>query len=261
VSAGASAAGNPAGLPDGGFGPETPHIHPEAPIAPQVLMPGDPSRAEYVAGRFLEGARLFNRVRGMLGFTGTYKGMSVSVMGSGMGIPSMGIYSQELYESFGVERIIRVGTCGGYRDDMELGDLVLAQGSSTNSNWASQYDLGGTFSALPDYGMLEEAVAAARRLGRRFFVGNTVCLDQFSKYHKTPRVWEPWVAMGIVAGDMEAYALYCNASALKRRALAMFTVSDLRIKGLHMSADERERALDSMMEVALESLLPGAGQG
>jgi purine-nucleoside phosphorylase len=238
-------------LPEG-----TPHIRPEAPIAPTVLMPGDPLRAEYIASAFLEGARRFNSVRGMLGYTGSWRGESVSVMGSGMGIPSMGIYSWELFKRFGVERIVRVGTCGGYREDMELGDLVLAQASSTSSSWAEQYGLGGTFSAVPDYGMLESAVAAARKLGRRFVVGNTLCLDQFSAYHKTPRVWEPWVAMGIVATDMEAYALYCNAASLGKRALAMFAVSDLRIKGFHMSAEERERAQGSMIEVALESLFP-----
>jgi len=233
----------------------TPHIAPEAPIAPAILMPGDPLRAEYIAGKFLGGARRFNRVRGMLGFTGAYKGLDVSVMGSGMGIPSMGIYSYELYNLFGAERIIRVGTCGGYRGDMALGDIVVAQASCTNSSWAEQYELGGTFSAVPDYGMLESAVAAARRLGRRFVVGNTLCLDQFSKYHKRKAVWEPWVEMGIVATDMEAYALYCNAAAAKKRALAMFAVSDLRLKGEHMGVDERERALDAMIEVALESLL------
>jgi purine-nucleoside phosphorylase len=235
----------------------TPHIAPEAPIAPTVLMPGDPLRAEYVAERFFQGARRFNRVRGMLGFTGTYKGKPVSVMGSGMGIPSMGIYSYELFTMFGVERIVRIGTCGGYREDMELGDIVMAQASSTTSSWATQYQLGGTFSAVPDYGLLEAAVAAARRLGRRFTVGNTLCLDMFSPYHKIPEVWKPWIAMGIVAGDMEAYSLYCNAASTGRKALAMFAVSDLRLKGAdgrHMSVEERERALDSMIEVALESL-------
>ncbi len=242
----------------GGTLPEaTPHIAPEAPIASALLMPGDPLRAEYIAERFLEGARRFNRVRGMLGFTGTYRGLEVSVMGSGMGIPSMGIYSYELYNFFGARRIIRVGTCGGYREDMALGDIVMAQASCTNSSWAEQYELGGTFSAVPDFGMLESAVAAARRLGRRFVVGNTLCLDQFSKYHKRKAVWEKWVEMGVVATDMEAYALYCNAAAAGRRALAMFAVSDLRLKGLHMPVEERERALDAMIEVALESLLPG----
>ncbi|HET7838294.1 MAG TPA: purine-nucleoside phosphorylase [Rectinemataceae bacterium] len=237
-------------LPEG-----TPHISPEAPIAPTVLMPGDPLRAQYIAEHFLDGARRFNRVRGMLGFTGSYKGMPVSVMGSGMGIPSMGIYSYELFDHFGVQRILRLGTCGGYRPDMELGDIVMAQASSTNSSWASQYGLGGSFSAIPDFGLLEAAVAAARRLGRRFVVGNTLCLDQFSRYHKLPQVWKPWVEMGIVAGDMEAYALYCNAASLGKKALAMFTVSDLRLKDLHMSVEEREKALGSMIEVALESLV------
>lgn len=233
----------------------TPHIDPEAPIAPTVLMPGDPLRAQFVADNFLEGARRFNKVRGMLGFTGTYKGNPVSVMGSGMGIPSMGIYSYELFNLFGVDRIVRIGTCGGYRDDMELGDIVFAQASSTSSSWAEQYGLGGTFSAIPDFGLLETAVATARRLGRRFVVGNTLCLDQFSRYHKVSEVWKPWVAMGIVAGDMEAYSLYCNAASAGKKALAMFTVSDLRLRNLHMGVADRERALGSMIEVALESLV------
>jgi purine-nucleoside phosphorylase len=176
-------------------------------------------------------------------------------MGSGMGIPSMGIYSYELFSFFGVERIVRVGTCGGYRADMELGDIVMAQASSTNSAWAAQYDLGGTFSAVPDFGMLEAAVASARRLGKRFLVGNTLCLDQFSKYHKAPGVWKPWIDMGIVATEMESYALYCNASALGKRALAMFTVSGLRLKDKYMGPGEKERSLDAMIAVALDSLL------
>jgi purine-nucleoside phosphorylase len=231
----------------------TPHIKPEAPIAPVVLMPGDPLRAEYIAKRFLSGARRFNKVRGMLGFTGEWQGLPVSVMGSGMGIPSMGIYSWELFSYFGVESIIRVGTCAGYSDRTELGDIILSQASSTTSSWASQYELGGSFSAIPDFSLLEAAVAAARRQGRRFLVGNTLCLDVFSKYHRVPRVWEPWVAMGIVGSDMEAYSLYCNAASLGRKALAMFTVSDHRGKDLHMSVEEREVALDAIIEVALET--------
>jgi purine-nucleoside phosphorylase len=217
-------------------------------------MPGDPLRAERIASAFLEGARRFNSVRGMLGYTGTYRGQPVSVMGSGMGIPSMGIYSYELYKEFGVERIVRVGTCGGYREDMELGDLVLAQASSTTSSWAEQYGLGGSFSAVPDYGMLESAAAAARGGGRPGVVGHTHGRGQIAAAHKVPKVWTPWVEMGIVATDMEAYSLYCNAASLGKRALAMFSVSDLRLKGLHMSAEERERAQGSMVEVALESL-------
>ncbi len=239
----------------GGADPaSTPHIVPEGPIAPSVLMPGDPLRAQYIAERFLEGPRRFNSVRGMLGFTGTWKGVSVSAMGSGMGIPSMGIYSYELYSVFGVRDILRVGTCGGFRPDMELGDIVFAQGSSTSSSWGEQYELGGTFSAIPDFGLLENGVAAAREAGKRFFVGNTVCLDQFSRYHAVDKVWERWTKMGILATDMEAYALYCNAAWLGGRALAMFAVSDLRLKGLHMDPAARERSLDSMIEVALETV-------
>lgn len=238
----------------------TPHIVPEAPIAPSVLMPGDPLRAKYIAERFLESPERFNSVRGMLGYTGTWKGLPVSAMGSGMGIPSMGIYSYELFSVFGVEKIIRVGTCGGFRDDMCLGDIVFAQASSTSSSWADQYGLGGSFSAIPDFGLFENGVAQARASGKRFAVGNTVCLDQFSRYHAVDKVWTPWVKMGIIATDMEAYALYCNAAWLGKRALAMFTVSDLRLKGLHMEPQERERSLDAMIEVALDTLLASAAK-
>ncbi len=232
----------------------TPHIAPEAPIAPSVLMPGDPLRAQYISEKFLDSPRRFNSVRGMLGFTGTWKGKDVSVMGSGMGIPSMGIYSYELYSYFGVESIIRVGTCAAYRDDIELSDIVIAQASSTTSSWAEQYQLGGTFSAIPDFGLLEASAAAARRLGRRFVVGNTLCIDTFTKYNHIPKVWRPWTAMGIVATDMEAYSLYCIAASLGKKALAMFSVSDHREKDLHLSVADRETALDGMIEVALESL-------
>jgi purine-nucleoside phosphorylase len=232
----------------------TPHIVPEGPIAPSVLMPGDPLRARYIAERFLDNPERFNSVRGMLGYTGSWKGVPVSTMGSGMGIPSMGIYSYELFSAFGVRRIIRVGTCGGFGENMELGDIVFAQGSSTASSWADQYGLGGTFSAIPDFNLLEGGVAAARALGRRFAVGNTVCLDQFSRYHAEDQVWLKWMRMGIIATDMEAYALYCNAAWLGGKALAMFAVSDLRLKGLHMDTAERERSLDSMIEVALDTV-------
>lgn len=247
---GAREPSNPLGIPSA----STPHIVPEGPVAPSVLMPGDPLRAKYIAERFFENPVRFNSVRGMLGYTGTWRGVQVSAMGSGMGIPSMGIYSYELFSVFGVRDILRVGTCGGFREDMELGDLVFAQASSTSSSWAEQYGLGGTFSAIPDFGLLEAGVAAAREAGRRFVVGNTVCLDQFSRYHAVDKPWTPWARMGCVATDMEAYALYCNAAFLGRRALAMFTVSDLRLKGLHMDPADRERSLDAMIETALDTV-------
>lgn len=238
----------------------TPHIVPEAPIAASVLMPGDPLRAKYIAEKFLERAEQFNEVRGMLGYTGYWKGRLVSVMGSGMGIPSMGIYSYELFDVFGVREIVRIGTCGGFRDDMQLGDIVIAQASSTNSSWAEQYGLGGSYSAIPDFDLMERAVAAARTQDKRFVVGNTLCLDQFSRYHAVSQVWTPWIGMGIVATDMEAYALYCNAVRLGGKALAMFSVSDLRLKGLHMAVEDRERSLDAMIEVALETVEGGETQ-
>jgi purine-nucleoside phosphorylase len=222
-------------------------------IADFVLMPGDPLRAKHVAETYLDRATQFNAVRNMLGFTGEYRGKRVSVMASGMGCPSMGIYSHELYAQYGVESIVRIGTCGALGAALDVGDLAFAMTSSTDSNFALQYDLHGTFSPCADFGLLERAVAAARDRGYRYWVGSVFCSDVFSLYSALPpeEGWKKWARMGCAATDMESYALYCNASYLGRKALAMFTCSDSNVTHRAMSPEERQTALGNMFEVAL----------
>ncbi len=232
----------------------TPHIKAEpGDIAKTVLMPGDPLRAKYVAENYLENAVLFNEVRGMLGYTGFYKGNKVSVMGSGMGIPSIAIYSYELYNFFNVENIIRIGTCGTSNKKIHIGDIVMAMGSSTNSNFASQFELNGIISAICDFGLLENAVACAREKNVKFYVGNVRSGDSF--YSPNSRS-EDWVRMGILAGEMESYGLYLNAAYAGKKALGMFTVSDENYEGGRRSTpEERETGFTDMMEIALETTL------
>jgi purine-nucleoside phosphorylase len=224
-------------------------------IAPVVLMPGDPLRAQFIAAEYLEGSVRFNEVRGMLGFTGMYSGKPVSVMGSGMGAPSMGIYSYELYAFYGVETIIRVGTCGGLRPEIDVGDIVLALSASTDSNYAQQYGLPGVFAPCADFGLLERAAAAARAAGRRFWAGSILSSDVFSLYSALdPEAgWKRWARMGCAATDMECYALYCNAARHGKRALTMLTCSDSNVSRREMSPDERQGSLGAMIEIALET--------
>jgi purine-nucleoside phosphorylase len=232
----------------------TPHNAAKAgEIAPTVLMPGDPLRARFVAEKFLEDAREFTAIRGMLGYTGSFQGKRVSIMGSGMGGPSMGIYSYELFAFYDVERIIRIGTCGGLTDAVEVGDLVFAMAASSDSNYADQYGLPGTFSPCADFGLLEAAVLEARRRDVRHWVGNVFSSDVFSLYSaRGPEEgWKRWARMGCAATDMESFALYCNAAWLGRKALAMFTCSDSNVTRKEMSPEERQTALGAMFEVAL----------
>lgn len=232
----------------------TPHILAEAgDVAKTVLMPGDPLRAKFLAEKYLDNPVKFNEVRGMLGYTGTYKGIRLSVMGSGMGIPSMAIYSYELYHFFGVENIIRIGTCGTSHTNIHIGNIVMAMGASTNSNFAHQYELPGLISAIADFSMLETAVAAARELGVKFYVGNVSSGDAFYSPQKRG---DDWAKMGILASEMESYALYLNAAYLGKRALGMFTVSDENYEGGNRSTpQERETNFTDMMQVALETAL------
>jgi purine-nucleoside phosphorylase len=222
-------------------------------IAPLVLMPGDPLRARHVAEHHLQGAVQFNGVRNMLGFTGSYRGKPVSVMGSGMGGPSMGIYSYELFALHGVEAIVRIGTCGAMTGALEVGDLAFAMTASTDSNYAHQYGLHGTFSPCADFSLLERAVAAARARGIRHWVGNVYSSDVFSTYSALDpeEGWRKWARMGCAATDMECFALYCNAAWMGRRALTILTCSDSPISGKEMTPAERQTALDAMFEVAL----------
>lgn len=231
----------------------TPTPHNEAKygeIAKTVLMPGDPLRAKYIAETWLENPVCFNQVRNMLGYTGTYKGKEVSVMGSGMGIPSIAIYSYELYHFYGVESIIRIGSAGALQDDMKLKDLVIAMGASTDSSYQGQLDVPGHFAPLADFGLLEKAVAAARNKNISVKVGNVLSADAF--YNFDPSRTKKWADAGILAVEMESAALYINAVQAKKKALSMLSISDHVFTGEELSADERRVEFKNMIEVALE---------
>lgn len=223
-------------------------------IAPFVLMPGDPLRAQYIAETRLSNPRKVTGVRNMLGFTGTWEGREVSVMSSGMGAPSMGIYSFELFAFYGVERIVRIGTCGGMTADIDVGDLVIAMTASTDSNYAHQYGLHGSFSPCADYSLLENAVSSARGRGIRHWAGGIFSSDVFSLYSALPEEegWRKWAAMGCAATDMECFALYCNAAYLGKKALTLLTCSDSNISRKEMSPEERQTSLHAMFDVALD---------
>lgn len=230
----------------------TPHINarPED-FARTVLMPGDPLRAKFIAENYLESARLVNNVRGVQGYTGKYHGVRVSVMASGMGMPSIGIYSYELYNFFGVENIMRVGSAGAMQENIRVRDIVIGQGASTNSNFAAQYRLPGTFSAIASYTMLREAVAACEKLGARYHVGNLLSSDTF--YGDDPDASGRWAALGVMAVEMEAAALYMNAARAGKRALAICTISDHLLTHEETTSEERQNSFTQMMEVALET--------
>ncbi|MBQ6544792.1 MAG: purine-nucleoside phosphorylase [Lachnospiraceae bacterium] len=229
----------------------TPHIRAlEGDFAKTVLMPGDPLRAKYIAETFLEDARLVTDVRNMLGFTGTYHGKPVSVMGAGMGIPSIGIYSMELYRFYGVETILRVGSAGSMREDVKVMDLVLAQGACTDSNWGAQYRLRGTFAPIADFGLLRRAVEIAEGLGIRTRVGNVLSADAF--YDDQEDFNAGWRKMGVLAVEMEAAGLYMNAARCGKKALALLTISDELLTGIALPAEQRQTSFREMMEVALE---------
>lgn len=223
-------------------------------IAQTVLMPGDPLRAQRIAQTMLINVKQFNTIRNMFGYTGEYKGKRVSVMGSGMGAPSMGIYSHELYSFFDVETIIRIGTCGGLAPEIEVGDLVIAMTASTDSNYAHQYRLHGTFSPSASFDLLERAVQVARHDNLPFHVGPVFSSDLFSLYSALPpeEGWQRWGRMGCKATDMECYALYCNAAWSQKKALTLLTCSDSNITHREMSAEARQNSLESMIVVALE---------
>ena len=220
-------------------------------IAKAVLMPGDPLRAKYVAEHYLENPVCFNTVRNMLGYTGTYKGKKISVMGHGMGVPSVGIYSYELYQFFGVDTIIRIGSAGGIGDNVKVRDVVIALGASTNSHFADQYRFPGQLCATADYGLLKDAVAAAERLGVRADVGQVFTADQF--YNDNPEAGEMYRKFGILALEMEAAGLYWTAQRLGKRALAMCTISDSLVTGEALPPAERQTSFTRMMEIALET--------
>ncbi|BBK27628.1 purine-nucleoside phosphorylase [Staphylococcus arlettae] len=229
----------------------TAHIQPNGKkIAKTVLMPGDPLRAKYIAENFLENVEQFNEVRNMFGYTGTYKGKEVSVMGSGMGIPSIGIYSYELYNFFDVDTIIRIGSCGALQDNVNLYDIIIAQGASTNSDYVDQYNLPGHFAPLADFDLVAKAKAQADNLGAVTHVGNILSSDTF--YNADETFNARWQRMGILGIEMESAALYLNATHANKKALGIFTVSDHILRNEATTPEERQNSFTQMMEVALE---------
>lgn len=219
-------------------------------IAKTVLMPGDPLRAKFIAETYLENPVCYNEVRGMLGFTGTYKGVPVSVQGSGMGMPSMGIYSHEFYSEYDVENIIRIGTAGSIADNINLREVIIAVSASTNSNYAAQYRLPGTYAPTASWKLIAAAVKAAEDKGCIYHAGNILSSDTF--YDDANSLAE-WNKMGVLAIEMESAALYMNAARSGKNALCILTVSDCPLKGLSTTAEERQTSFRDMMEIALEA--------
>lgn len=215
-----------------------------------VLMPGDPLRAKYIAETYFENPVLVNNVRGVNGYTGTYKGKKVSVMASGMGSPAIGIYSYELFSFFDVDNVIRIGTAGTIHPDLKIRDIVIGMGACTDSNFASQYQLPGTFAPIASYELLEKAVTEVKKMGLGYKVGNIVSSDSF--YNDNPDVVQKWQKMGALAFEMEAAGLYMTAARTGKNALAMMTISDSLLTGEVTSPEERQTSFNDMMKVALE---------
>ena len=232
----------------------TPHISAnKGDFAKTVLMPGDPLRSQFIAENYLENAKLVNNVRGIQGYTGTYRGKKISVMASGMGMPSMGIYSYELFNFYDVENIIRIGSAGAIASDLDLYDIVLGIGSCTNSNYAEQYGLGGTFAPTASYKLLRACADTAEKLGMNVKVGNLYSSDNF--YSDDGKALLNWQKMGVLAVEMESAALYMNAARSGKNALAICTISDCPLKGGETTSEEREKAFTAMMELALNTAL------
>lgn len=229
----------------------TPHITAkEGDFARTVLMPGDPLRAKYIAENFLTDAVLVNNVRGVNGYTGMYNGKRVSVMASGMGMPSMGIYSYELFKFYDVDNIIRIGTAGSLQPDLKIRDLAIAMGACTDSNYAAQYELPGTFAPIASFDLLRKAVDQAEKMGNvGYKVGNVASSDVF--YSERPTM-EAWQKMGVLAVEMETAALYMNAARTGKNALTICTISDSLVTGEVTTSEERQTSFADMMKVALE---------
>ena len=219
-------------------------------FAKTVLMPGDPLRAKYIAETYLENPRQVTAVRNMFGYTGTYKGKEISVMGGGMGMPSIGIYSYELFNFYGVDQIIRIGSAGALQDHIKVMDVVIGMGACTDSNYAYQYGLPGIFAPIADYELMNKAIETAKRQGTNVVVGNVVSSDVF--YNADPTVNDRWRSMGVLAVEMEAAALYMNAAKAKKKALCMLTISDHIYTGEAPCAEDRQLGFGKMMEIALE---------
>ncbi len=228
----------------------TPHISAKiGDFAKTVLMPGDPLRAEFIARNYLENALLVNNVRGVQGYTGYYKGKRVSVMASGMGQPSIGIYSYELYNFYGVENIIRVGSCGSFSPELHARDIIVAMGACTNGNYAAQYKLPGTFCPIADFNLVRKAVEECERAGVNYRVGNIFSSDTF---YDDANSGMQWAKMGVLGVEMESAALYCNAARAGKKALCICTVSDSFVyPEENTTAEERQISFTKMMEIAL----------
>ena len=217
-------------------------------IAPTVIMAGDPKRVQYIAQNYLEDPVLYNDVRCAYGYTGTYKGKKVSVQAHGMGIPSIGIYTWELFNFYDVDRIIRIGTCGSYKEDVKLGSLVIAEGACTDSNYGKERGIPGHYSAIADFDLLCKAAKQAQKMGLDYEVGNVMTSDIF--YNVSPNLGQ-WPKLGVLAVEMEAYALYLNAAVSGKKALAILTVSDNTITQEQLSAEQRALGMDNMIKLAL----------
>ncbi|NMB30421.1 MAG: purine-nucleoside phosphorylase [Clostridiales bacterium] len=218
-------------------------------IAKTVLMPGDPLRAKFIAENYLDNVKCYNTIRNMLGFTGEYKGRKISVQGSGMGMPSIGIYSYELYNYYDVDNIIRIGSAGAIVDDINLRDIIIGQGACTNSNYASQYNLPGTYAPIASYNLLSQAVEIANKKDIPVRVGNILSSDLF--YDDADSLAD-WTKMGVLAVEMEAAALYMNAARAGKNALCILTISDCPLRGLATTPEDREKTFTQMMEIAIE---------
>ena len=221
-------------------------------IAKTVFLPGDPLRAKYIAENYLDGAICFNNTRNMFGYTGTYKGKELSVMGTGMGMPSMAIYSHELIDVYGCENLIRIGSAGSYQENIDLNDIVLAVSASTDSRFQYTYDLPGNFSPCADLNLLIAAKKSADKNNVNIKAGNVVSVDVF--YDDNPDTWLKWSKMGVLAVEMETAALYMNAARLRANAVAMMTVSDNFVTGERLSSEEREKSFNDMIVTALGML-------
>lgn len=229
----------------------TPHISAKpGDFAKTVLMPGDPLRAKYIAVNFLENVKLVTEVRNMYGFTGEYKGKKVSVMGSGMGMPSIGIYSYELFSMYDVENIIRIGSAGSYQKDVHVRDIVIAQGACSNSSYLKQYNLNGTFAPIADWNLLLNAYNKSKELNINAHIGNVLSSDVF--YSADKEDYKKWASLGVLAVEMEACALYANAAYLNKKALCILTISDSLISEEATTSEEREKTFTDMMKIALE---------
>ena len=229
----------------------TPHISAKlGDFAPTVLMPGDPLRAKFIAETYLTDAKLVNNVRGVQGYTGLYNGKRISVMASGMGIPSIGIYSYELFNFYDVKTIIRIGSCGSFHKDLHARDIIVAMGACTNGNYAMQYNLPGTYAPIADFDLVRRAAELCEKAGVNYKVGNIFSSDIF--YDEANSGME-WAKMGVLGVEMESAALYCNAARAGKKALCICTVSDSFIyPEENTTAEERQNSFTKMMEIALE---------